>query len=384
MKPASVSAVALLCAIALTASPLLWAEEPTTREVAPDTDRCPQATWPPKAQTTSEAPTSISPLPQLYDGPCGITAPDGFKVDDNVLASSWLVADVDSGEVIAMKDPHGRYRPASIIKVLLAMVVINELPMEQEVTVSLESASQQGSAVGIGEGGVYTVEQLLLGLLLASGNDAAHALAQTLGGDEATLRKINALASELGTTDTRVATYSGLDASGMQTSAWDLGLMYRAAYADPTFSRLVNTESVEFPGYGDTPGYELWNDNQLFMNDPNGIGGKTGFTDDANHTFVGALGRDGRRLMAIILDTTVGEMRPWQQSQALLHEAYNFDTSVAELTQLPEPPKQAPPVVAQAKTNDDPDDLAIGIVVGVLLAAVVAIFVGEVQRRRRR
>ncbi len=311
---------------------------PPPREHAPNTDRCPQATWPPEPVSTSErvAPglPTPPPLPVVYDGPCGVIAPPGFTVNDDVLATAWLVADIDTGDVIAMKDPHGRYRPASIIKVLLALVVIEELPLDKKVTVSEESAGQEGSAVGLGGGGEYTVDDLLHGLLMVSGNDAAHALAQALGGDEKTLEKVNAKAAELGMKDTRVASYSGLDAPGMSTSAWDMGLAYRAAYANPVFTRIISTESYPFPGYTTREGtvyegFDVYNDNMLYLNDPDGIGGKTGFTDDAKHTFVGALNRDGRRIMAIVLDTTVDRARAWEQTQQLIHEGYTVPRSQA-------------------------------------------------------
>lgn len=305
-------------------------EEATTasREHAPDTDSCPNQLTPPEAMTTSEVPTPgttvPTDLPVAVAGNCGISAADDFEVPEEVLASAWLVADIDTGEIIAAKDPHGRYRPASIIKVLLAMLVVEKLDPTAEVVVSKESADQVGSAVGLGEGGRYSVDELLHGLLLASGNDAAHALAQELGGDETVLKEINALAHDLGTTDTRATSYSGLDAPGMSTSAFDMGLVYRAAYAAPAFFRVVDTTHLPFPGYNDLPGYEVWNDNGLFLNDPDGIGGKTGFTDDANHTFVGAMDRDDRRLFAVILDTTTEKARPWNQAQLLLNAAYDI------------------------------------------------------------
>ncbi|MEY8209950.1 D-alanyl-D-alanine carboxypeptidase family protein [Corynebacterium sp. MNWGS58] len=322
------------------ASPGEQAPEPLSREEAPDTSSCPNRVHPPKARTTSEAVApgdpSPTPLPPLEKQNCGVSTAPGFQVDESVLASAWLVADIDSGEIIAHKDPHGRYRPASIIKALLALVAIKELDLDKTVTVTQESADQVGSRVGIGANGEYTVEQLLHGLLLASGNDAAHALAQELGGDEATLRKINELADELGTTDTYAASYSGLDAPGNSASAYDLGLIYRAAYQDPTFDRIVNTEFIEFPGFGEHEGFEVWNDNHLFLYDPDGMGGKTGYTDDANHTFVGALNRDGRRLMAIILDTTVDKARAWEQAQKLLHAGFAVPpgTEIGELTPI--------------------------------------------------
>src|SRR5699024_5809721 len=165
-------------------------------------------------------------------------------------------------------------------------------------------------------GGHYTVEQLLQGLLMASGNAAAHALAQQLGGDEETLTKMNQLAQDLGARSTFAASYSGLDAPGMSPSASDMALLYTEAFKNPTCARMVGTGTAEFPGYGDLEGHELGNDSGLFMNDPDGIGGKTGYTDDANHTFVGALDRDGRRLMAVILDTTIDHgPRAWEQAQ---------------------------------------------------------------------
>lgn len=377
-------------------------EESTSREHAPVTDHCPNALAPPEPTTTSEqlAPgqetPSALPVPAAAaERDCGVTATEGFTVPEEVVASAWLVADIDSGEIIAQKDPHGRYRPASIIKALLALVAIRDLDLQQEVTVSHESAAQEGSAVGLGEDGVYTVEQLLQGLLLASGNDAAHALAQELGGDEATLAKINELAVELGTTDTRAATYSGLDAPGMSSSAFDLGLIYLAAYQDPVFSRIANTEFVDFPGYDGHEGYQVWNDNGLFMNDPDGIGGKTGYTDDANHTFVGAMDRDGRRLMAIVLDTTIDGGRPWVQAQQLLHEAYDQPTSAGvgtlepvdvETTVTPSPTATMSPEEIAAGSSEPTSGispaLGIGIGVGVVVLLILAI-VGVLGARKR-
>ena len=318
-------------------------ESSSTRTEAPNTDGCPQSLIPPAPVDTSEAlapgAASPTPLPPTPTENCGLSLPGGFRVDPSVLAAAWMVTDVDTGEIVAMKDPHGRYRPASIIKALLALVAIDELDLQRTVVVTEEDANMEGSAVGIGAGGTYTVEQLLQGLILASGNDAAHALATVLGGEEATLTKVNKLARDLGTTDTVAASYTGLDAPGMSTSAWDIALIYEAAFRNPTFARLASTEKVDFPGYAENPGYQLWNDNGLFMNDPDGIGGKTGYTDDAHHTFVGALNRDGRRLMAVILNTTVEHgPRAWQQAQSLLHEAYRVDGDgrhgVGQLTAL--------------------------------------------------
>lgn len=303
-------------------------EHPDIRTEAPNTDQCPHREHPAEPVTTSErlAPGQTSPQapPPVDDAHCGVTAPPGFTVDKDVVASAWVISDIDTAEIIAEKDPNGRYRPASIIKVLLALEVIDKLDLNKKVTASEEAADADGSAVGIGAGGEYTVEDLLHGLLMASGNDAAHALADELGGEKKTLDLVNERARKIGAKSTYVASYSGLDAPGMQTTAHDLSLMYQAAFKNPTFAEIVRTKTVEFPGYDDHPAYEMGNDNGLLLNDADGIGGKTGYTDDAHHTFAGAMDRNGRRLQVVLLDTTI-EHGPhaWEQAQKLLQSAYD-------------------------------------------------------------
>lgn len=372
---------------------------PPSREHAPDTDNCPYETAPREPVSTSErATTTPAALPVTYDGPCGVSAAAGYKVPEDVVASAWLVADLDSGEVVAMKDPHGRYRPASIIKVLLALVAIEELDLDAKVEVSAESAGQEGSAAGIGAGGDYTVRDLLYGLILNSGNDCAHALAQALGGDTAALRKVNDLAAKLGMTDTRAASYSGLDAAGMSTSAWDMGLAYREAFSNPVFTKIADTESYDFPGFDDLPGFQLWNDNKLYLNDPDGIGGKTGYTDDANHTFVGAVNHEGRRLVAVVLDTTAWDHRAWEQAQMLLHAAYGVRGGVDKLeplsqattTAVPTPTASQTPTPTPAAPSVSAEPYGFGlpilIVSGVLLLALIALWlslrIGAKRKRR--
>ena len=301
-----------------------------------------------------------------------------------------------------MKDPHGRYRPASIIKVLLALIAIDELPLDKEVTVSEESAGQEGSAVGLGPNGKYSIDDLLHGLLMVSGNDAAHALAQELGGDEETLRKVNEKAAELGMKDTRAASYSGLDGPGMSTSAWDMGVAYSEAYKNPKFSEIIATEMYPFPGYTaadgeELPGFDVYNDNQLYLNDPDGIGGKTGYTDDAKHTFVGALDRDGRRLMAIVLDTTIDKGRAWEQTQDLIHEAYKFssDDAVASLiddtanpsntgTPISDAPDSDGRSSETAKNGDPVPWEGIAVFSGVLALAGLATWLSLASAKKRR
>ncbi|GAB7071782.1 D-alanyl-D-alanine carboxypeptidase [Mycobacterium hodleri] len=330
-RAAALVATPLLAAFCLLGSPAL----------ANADDACPYRVVTPPAVDSSEVPESgdpPAPLPvpakplggDALSG-CGIiTAPGTPPVPDDVSAEAWVVADLDSGDIVAARDPHGRHRPASIIKVLVATQALRELPINKQVIGTSDDAAAEGTRVGVDKGGKYTVNDLLHGLLMHSGNDAAHALAVQLGGMDTALAKINDLAGKLGGRDTRAATPSGLDGPGMSTSAYDLGLFYRYAWQNAVFANVVATKTYDFPGHPrdgqeDSPGYQLENDNQLLYNYPGALGGKTGYTDDAGQTFVGAAERDGRRLVVIMLHGTRLPIAPWEQAAHLLD--YGFATA---------------------------------------------------------
>jgi len=317
------------------AAALFFAATPALANADPEAPACPYQVSTPPAVDSSEVPKAGDPPQPLAVpkdpvggdalGRCGVvTAPGTPPLPNDVSAEAWLVADLDSGDVIAARDPHGRHRPASIIKVLVAMQALRDLPIHKVVAGTPDDAAAEGTKVGIGEGGHYSIRDILHGLLMHSGNDAAHALAMQMGGMDATLTKLNDLASKLGGRDTRVATPSGLDGPGMSTSAYDIGLFYRYAWQNPTFADIVATRSFDFPGRGDA-GYPVENDNKLLDNYPGAMGGKTGYTDDAGQTFVGAANRDGRRLVAVLLRGTRQPIAPWEQAAHLLD--YGFATA---------------------------------------------------------
>jgi len=338
-------------------------------------------------------------------GECGIVQPEGSEPPPAVTAATWIISDLDSGAVLAAKDPHARERPASLIKVLLAIVVIRELRPETVVEGTQEDANQEGTRVGVGPGGQYTVDQLLHALVMRSGNDAAFALARALGGTEAALEKMNALAKELGALDTRAATPSGLDGPGMSTSAYDQSLIFRAAMRHEEFSEAAKTERIDFPGYAGKPGFQVANDNRLLGEYDGFLGGKTGFTDDSRHTYVGAAERDDRRLAVVLLRGEREQDPVAEQGASLLDYGFSLAESDAEpvgelVTQSPEAqPKPNPneqneakkPVddtAASAPTESEPDRSAFGNV-GlplVILAglAVLGSFAMWVRRQRAR
>jgi serine-type D-Ala-D-Ala carboxypeptidase (penicillin-binding protein 5/6) len=318
----SLCALVIVGIMAVLAAPGASARPRAHREAQPQAQgvaACAARQLPPAAIDTSEEPKPGSrtpePLPIPKDpvggqrmGDCGIIRPSGAAAPPGgINAATWVITDLDSGDVLAAKDPHARERPASLIKSLLAIVVIKELRPDMKVRGKQEDANQEGTKVGVGPGGVYTVDQLLHALVMRSGNDCAWALARTLGGEKATLEKMNSTAQELGALDTRAATPSGLDGPGMSTSAYDQSLIFRAAMRYDEYADAVHTESIKFPGYPGHPGFQVNNDNRLLGSYPGFLGGKTGFTDDARHTYIGGAQRGDKRLAVVLLR---GERNP--------------------------------------------------------------------------
>lgn len=289
---------------------------------------------PPAREETVPVPPLPVPSPPVGRlGGCGDTHA-GPVPPPPVGVASYVVADLDSGAVLAARAPHARQRPASTIKLLLALVVDERLPMDRVVVGTADDANVDGSRAGIGPGGRYTVDQLLHGLLLSSGNDAANALARELGGVPATLAAMRDEARRLGALDTRPATPAGLDGPGMSASAYDLGLLLRAVLERPRIAAAPTTRSIPFPGFADKPGFLLGNDDRL-LGAPGFLGGKNGFTDAARHTFVGAMERDGRRLVVALVR---GEPRPVlmvDQARALLD--WGFGAPATGIGTLVEP-----------------------------------------------
>jgi serine-type D-Ala-D-Ala carboxypeptidase (penicillin-binding protein 5/6) len=354
---------------------------------------CPYKVSTPQAVDSSEVPKAgdppiplaVPPKPVGGEalGSCGIVAAPGTPpLPNDISAEAWLVTDLDSGAVIAAKDPHGRHRPASIIKVLVAMASINAINLNKPVTGTAEDAAAEGTKVGVDDGGTYTINQLLHGLLMHSGNDAAHALAMQLGGMQQALEKINVLAAKLGGRDTRVATPSGLDGPGMSTSSYDIGLFYRYAWQNPTFADIVATRTFDFPGHGDHPGYQVENDNQLLYKYQGALVGKTGYTDDAGQTFVGAANHNGRRLMVVLMHGTRQPIAPWEQAAHLLD--YGFSTAAGtQIGSLIEPDPSLVAVKPDVAADRQPGAQAAGLMpsadelpvrVGVAIIGTIIVF----------
>ncbi|HEY1838782.1 MAG TPA: D-alanyl-D-alanine carboxypeptidase family protein [Mycobacterium sp.] len=238
-------------------------------------------------------------------------------------AQTWLVADLDSGQMLAARDENVRHPPASTIKVLLALVALDQLSLDSTVVAEPADSQVECNCVGIKAGRSYTARQLLDGLLLVSGNDAANTLARMMGGADATVAKMDAKAASLGAVNTHASTPSGLDGPGGSgwSTAHDLAVIFRAAMANPVFAQITAEPSAVFPGDSNNGGErQIVNHDELLTRYPGAVGGKTGFTDAARKTFVGAAARGGRRLVVAMMYGLVHEGGPsyWDQAGGLL------------------------------------------------------------------
>jgi D-alanyl-D-alanine carboxypeptidase (penicillin-binding protein 5/6) len=222
-----------------------------------------------------------------------VTVPGAPALPVGVDAHGWLVADLGTGQVLAAQDPHGRYYPASTLKTLTLLTLAPRLDHGLVVTATTEDEAIEGSRVGLVHDGRYPVDLLFRALVMQSGNDAANALARAAGGVGATLQAMNATAERIGAFDTVAGTPSGLDVAGQSSSPYDLALIMRQLVADPYTLSVLQTRTAEVPAVGGLPGYQIQSQDTLLDSYPGTLGGKTGFTDAARHTFVAAAERNG-------------------------------------------------------------------------------------------
>jgi D-alanyl-D-alanine carboxypeptidase (penicillin-binding protein 5/6) len=207
--------------------------------------------------------------------------------------ASFLLADMDTGQVLAARAPHAPHLPASTLKTLTALVLVPILDRNATIRVKPEDVNVDGTHVGIVAGTAYTVAALMQGLLMSSGNDAGYALARANQSTAATLQEMNATAADLGAFDTVAKDPSGLDRAGEQTSAYDLALIGREAMHLPDFRGYVMTKRASFPGGRSaggkvTPGFPIANHKTLLFNFPGAIGIKNGYTNAARFTYIEA------------------------------------------------------------------------------------------------
>lgn len=253
--------------------------------------------------------------------------------------ASFLLADMDTGQILVARAPHARHLPASTLKALTALTLIPLLDAKTKILVQPADVQAEGSHLGILAGSSYSVETLLQGMLMVSGNDAAYALARGNHSVAVTLKAMNAKASELNAFDTVAKDPSGLDRPGETSSAYDLALIGRAAMKLPDFRRYVLTKESSVPRSRTAdgtmhPGFKISSHNKLLYNYRGAIGIKTGYTIAAQQTFIGAATRGGKTYLVTQMASPNGSWRP---RAALLDWAFAHGAAVAPIGTLVEP-----------------------------------------------
>lgn len=221
----------------------------------------------------------------------------------DIPASAWVIANANTGQVLAARDPHGAFGPASTLKVLTAVTLIPLLNPDGMVVASKLATSQQPTSAYLVTGRAYRVSDLFRALLLISGNDAAVALAEGTGSLTRGLALINAEARHLQAYDEVAKTPNGLPAAGQVTSAYDEALIARQALAMPAFMKYDSTLAARLelaPHHWET----MVNQNSLLTQYRGGIGGKIGWTVKSEATYVGLARRNGVTLIATVLHCT--------------------------------------------------------------------------------
>ena len=326
-----------------------------------------------------------------------VNAPGAAALPE-VKAASWVLSDLETGEVLAARNPHARLRPASTLKILTALAVLPRLDPAATYTAQWEDANVEGSKVGLVPDATYTVHDLFEALFLVSGNDAASALANAAGGMEPTVALMNRTAADLGALDTTVVNPSGLDAPGQLTSAYDMSVVTRTAMAREDFRAYATTVTSQFPGKMPRAGkvrktYEIYTQDRLLLNYRGAIGVKTGWTTKARGTFVGAATRGGRTLVATVLNTDVDA---WRESAALLTWGFRnaalvepvgtLDAVAAPDAGTPAGPRAASasaPVAGAREGRSDGGGLPWALQATVVAVAVAVLLRARVLLRRR-
>jgi D-alanyl-D-alanine carboxypeptidase (penicillin-binding protein 5/6) len=335
-----------------------------------------------------------------------------------LTARAWIVADAETGDVLAEHNAHWQLAPASTLKMLFADVVLPKFPSAEQHVVAasdLQGMGEGSSLVGIQEHQGYSVKDLWLGVFLRSGNDAVHVLAAMNGGVSKTVADMNALAKELQAGDTNVVTPDGYDEPGQHSSAYDLTLFARQGLQNADFRAYCSTVVAQFPGdfRKDKSGkptkvresFQIQNTDRLLSGDydlkryPGIAGVKNGNTTNAGATYTGVAQRGGRTLLVTVMNPEPGHNTVYREAGALLDwgfaagaTAKPVGTLVPPLSQVKVPASATPEptgpaakrIDASASTSSSSSSSGLWTAVAITLgtALILAVVVTVVRRRR--
>lgn len=223
-----------------------------------------------------------------------------------ISAGQAILIDGDSGKVLYEKCADERAYPASTTKIMTALITIevlkeNDSPIEQTVKIPAEAEGVEGSSIYLKAGEKISIEDLLYGLMLMSGNDAATALAKIIGGsEERFVEMMNEKAEKLGCKGTHFANPSGLFDENHYTTVRDMAIISREAMKDPAFREIVATQSRKAVR-PDSDHITFHNKNKTVFEYEGGNGIKIGYTTDSGRTLVASSERNGRSMICVVM-----------------------------------------------------------------------------------
>lgn len=221
----------------------------------------------------------------------------------NSAAKAMVVLEGNTNTVLYSKNANQELAMASTTKIVTAILAIeNCRDLDEKFLVSEKAIGIEGTSIYLKSGERLSMRELLYGLILASGNDCAVAIAEYFEGEEHFVEMMNNLAESLGLEHTHFANPHGLDAEGHYTSAYDLAVLTSYALKNPTFKEIVSTERMVIEKNDLYQARYLKHKNRLLFTDKNCIGVKTGFTDNAGRCLVHAHEENGMQLISVVLN----------------------------------------------------------------------------------
>lgn len=242
----------------------------------------------------------------------------------NVSARSFVIMDAKTGKILLSLNPQLFFPPASTLKVMTAMSVVDHLKMDDKVSVSAYAAAAPASKINIKPGETYTVRDLLYALLLSSANDAARALAEKVGGSEpAFAHQLTQEVRQWGAYRTTCATANGLPADNQYSTAQDLANMFRRAMSNPELAKIMSTKYYTIQG-----DRELRNHNRFLFTTPMAVAGKTGYTRASKHTYVGMFKSGDQEIIIAMMGST----KKWADLRPLIEKGFELEgTPIAKM-----------------------------------------------------
>ena len=257
----------------------------------------------------------------LISLPCGAPAADVVSHDassrPSIKASALYLIDTTSQRVLLQKDAARRLPPASLTKIMTALVALESASPHQIVRVDRRAVVSRPPHLGLRPGEQFLLRDLLAAMLMISANDACRAVALHVGGDALSfIKMMNAQARALGLNDTHFTNACGFDAPDHYSTAADLAKLTRQALQSPAFSMIVRTVERDISTVDGARHIQLYSTNRLLL-DPDVTGVKTGYTSKAGRCLIASLSKDGNHLLLVGLNV----MDRWEQAADLLRYA---------------------------------------------------------------